>query len=105
MDKTIVIHVLSDSTSISSVRMFDKGCFGHVHSQLTDVRDVIADALDVLGDEEQPCGARRGARIADHQINKGLKDTVVKIIYLVIGFDDGASGGGIAGSKGVKPCA
>src|SRR5215475_10877146 len=40
--------------------MFDHQSFGHVNDQLADVGDVIADALQMFGDKQQPGGAPRG---------------------------------------------
>src|SRR5690349_124085 len=48
------------------IAVFDERGFSHVDGQLTNVRDVITDAFEVLGDEEQSRIARRGRRLSDH---------------------------------------
>src|SRR5436853_2591248 len=86
----------------SSVRVFNHCGFGHIDRQFADVRDVISDALDVFGDKEQARATGRRRRVADHQVNQVMKDTVIEIIYLVVSFDDGASRRRIALRESIK---
>src|SRR5215212_7752834 len=53
-----------------SVAVFDEGGLGHVDGQLADVRDVVGDALQMFGDEEQAGGAARRRRLFGHQLDQ-----------------------------------
>src|SRR5215468_2870446 len=46
--------------------MFDHQSFSHVNDQLADVSDIIADALQMFGDQQQPGGAPSRGRVARH---------------------------------------
>src|SRR5690348_2744064 len=70
------------------IAVFDERGFSHVDGQLTYVCDVITDAFQVLGDEEQPRIARGGRRLSDHQLDQAMKRVVVKIVDGHVALDD-----------------
>src|SRR5690348_11371567 len=70
------------------IRVFDKRRFGHVDRQLTNVGDVIADAFEVLRDEQQPRIARGGRRLGHHQLDQAMKRVVVKVVDGAVTLDD-----------------
>src|SRR5262245_14447112 len=61
-----------------NLTMFDHQSFGHINDQLADVCDVIADALEVFGDHQQPGGAPGRRRVARHPVEQVVKDAVVE---------------------------
>src|SRR5215468_6519921 len=82
--------------------MFDHQSFGHVNDQLTDVGDVIADALQMFGDKQQPGGAPRGRRVARHPVKQVVKDVVVEPVDVVVAFDHRARGVGVRSGERVE---
>src|SRR5262245_56096969 len=68
--------------------MFDHQSFGHVNNQLADVGDVISDALEVFGDQQQPGGAPGRRRVARHPVEQVVKDAVVETVDVVAALDN-----------------
>ena len=67
--------------------MFDYRGLGHVDRKLADVRHVVGDAFEVLGDEEQARGARRGRGLARHQLDEVAEEPLVHHVDLVVALD------------------
>src|SRR2546421_12113125 len=84
----------------ASVTVFDELGLRHVDRQLADVCDVVGDALQVFGDEEQARGARRGRRVCDHQLDQVVEDALVHRVNLVVLVYDAAGGGSVAAGGG-----
>ncbi len=69
------------------MNVFDDCRFSHVNSELANVGHVIADALEVLGNEKETGIARCGRRVGDHHLDKIVEYLIVKIVYLGVAFD------------------
>src|SRR5215213_439303 len=65
---------------ITELSMFDKCGLRHVDRQLTNVGHVVADALEMFGDKQQPRIACGGGRLGHHQLNETMKSMVVQIV-------------------------
>ena len=82
--------------------MFDDARFRHVYDQLADVGHVIADPLEMLGDQEQSRRAAGGVRVARHVIEQIMEDPVVEPIDLVILPEDAARGIRVSIREGIE---
>ena len=71
-----------------SFEVFDECRFSHVDGQFADVGYVIANSLQVFGDEKQPRVSRRGGRFAYHQFNQAMKNVVIEIVDLSVALNN-----------------
>jgi len=75
---------------------------GGVIDHFGDVGGVIADPLDVLGDEQQVGRLADVVRVLHHEGQQGAEDRVVEIVDRGVAFDDPDRGLGVALDEGVE---
>jgi predicted Rdx family selenoprotein len=87
---------------VARARVAHVGATHHEDDHLGDVGGVIAEPLELLGDEHQAGGAPDVARVFHHQAQELIEELVIERIEEVVLFDDGLGLGRIAVDERVE---